>query len=123
MVNQTLYCLKKKWFLCLLAIAAMIPPASQAQVKDSLPVQKQPQKVVGRVSSQKGELLARVTIQETGSDNATLTDEQGTYTITVSGENAQLQFSSVGYLSKTLPVPEQMVWMWLWKKSLQPVTK
>lgn len=109
MVNQTLYCLKKKWFLCLLAIAAMIPPASQAQVKDSLPVQKQPQKVVGRVSSQKGELLARVTIQETGSDNATLTDEQGTYTITVSGENAQLQFSSVGYLSKTLPVPRTNV--------------
>ncbi|WP_211316388.1 TonB-dependent receptor plug domain-containing protein [Niabella yanshanensis] len=106
MVNQTLYCLRKRWLLVLILAIIWLPASLRAQVTDSSFVQKQPQKITGRISSQKGELLARVTVQEMGTDNATFSDEQGTYTITVSGENSQLQFSSVGYLPKTLPVPK-----------------
>ena len=109
MANQTLYCLRKRGLLVLLLAVILLPASLQAQVTDSSFVQKQPQKITGRISSQKGELLARVTVQEMGTDNATFSDEQGTYTITVSGENAQLQFSSVGYLPKTLPVPKTSV--------------
>lgn len=40
---------------------------------------------------------AGVVVKESGTENVTMTDEQGRFTISVSGENAQLEISHIGY--------------------------
>lgn len=65
-----------------------------------------PVKITGRVASQSGELLQGVSVMEAGTNNGVLTDERGAYAITVP-EAAQLEFSYVGYESKTFPVPKR----------------
>ena len=54
-------------------------------------------KVSGRVSDEKGELLAGVAVYEKGTTNGTLTDANGQYSITPTGTDPVLVFSSLGF--------------------------
>lgn len=55
--------------------------------------------VRGTVTDEQGLPMPGVNIIETGTNNGVATDASGNYTITVSGEDSKLIFSSVGYLS------------------------
>ncbi len=64
--------------------------------------------VSGKVTSgASGESLPGVNIIEKGTQNGTVTDVDGEYTISVSGEDAVLVFSFVGYLPEEVPVGGQ----------------
>src|SRR5258708_11314481 len=54
-------------------------------------------KVGGRVTNEKGEPLKDVTVLEKGTNNGTMTKEDGSYTLDVTNPNATLVFSFVGY--------------------------
>lgn len=58
--------------------------------------------VSGRVVNERGEPLQGVTVTEKGTQNATVTDANGNYSINV-GYNAVLEFTYVGYVSKEIP--------------------
>ncbi len=45
-----------------------------------------------------------IVVREAGQSNATVTNDQGVYSIDISNENATLEFSHVGYRSITIPV-------------------
>jgi TonB-linked SusC/RagA family outer membrane protein len=60
--------------------------------------------VSGRVSDEKGELLAGVAVYEKGTTNGTLTDENGQYTISLAGSNPILVFSSLGFEEQEIVV-------------------
>lgn len=65
--------------------------------------------VKGRVSGPKNEPLVNVSVQEKGKNNGTFTKDGGGYSITVTDANAVLVFSSVGYVTKEVPVNGQSV--------------
>lgn len=71
----------------------MIVPESEAKKV------KTPKNVSGRIVDSKGEALIGVTILEKGTNNGTITDFDGNYDLTVSGNDAILQYSYVGYNS------------------------
>src|SRR5690606_18618911 len=52
--------------------------------------------VTGRVMDADGTLLQGVTVEEIGVKNGTMTDANGTYTITMSKEQATLRFRLIG---------------------------
>lgn len=56
--------------------------------------------VTGRVSDEKGGVLAGVTVVEKGTQNGTSTDANGDYSISVAGNNSVLTFSFIGFSSK-----------------------
>ena len=61
-------------------------------------------KVAGKIKdAADGSVLTGVTVMEKGTSNGTMSDAQGTYSITVS-PNATLVFSYVGYLAQEVPV-------------------
>jgi TonB-linked SusC/RagA family outer membrane protein len=51
----------------------------------------------GKVTNEKGEPLNNVTVQEKGTNNGTVTKEDGSYSLDVTSPNATLIFSFVGY--------------------------
>lgn len=61
--------------------------------------------VKGKVTDEKAEPLAGVSVAVTGSNMQTQTDRNGAFTITVPGEHARLQFTYIGYDMQELPVP------------------
>ena len=64
--------------------------------------------VVGTVTGTGDDLpLIGVNIVEEGTLNGTATDVDGTYTLTVSGPNATLVFSFIGYVSQRVPIDGQ----------------
>ncbi|MFT3933443.1 MAG: von Willebrand factor type A domain-containing protein [Chitinophagaceae bacterium] len=65
--------------------------------------------VQGKVTDEKANGIIGVSITEKGTKTATVTDAQGNYTITVSGEKAVLLFSYVGYDTKQVPVKRNTV--------------
>ena len=58
---------------------------------------QQQQKVTGKVVDANNEPLIGVSVLEKGTTNGTITDFDGNYTLVVTGSNAVLQFSYVGY--------------------------
>lgn len=60
--------------------------------------------VTGRVTDTRNNPLPNVTVQEKGTSNGTSTKEHGTYSLNVSGENAVLVISSVGFLDQEVAV-------------------
>ncbi|NND35112.1 MAG: SusC/RagA family TonB-linked outer membrane protein, partial [Saprospiraceae bacterium] len=60
--------------------------------------------VSGRVQSEDGEPLIGVTILEEGTSNGTVTDFDGTYSMTVADDDAVLIFSYTGYKSTSVQV-------------------
>ncbi|MEP6613832.1 MAG: TonB-dependent receptor plug domain-containing protein, partial [Mucilaginibacter sp.] len=97
-------------FLCASAAqAASYRPGSKAgehfgTSKLSNSTVKAPVKVTGKVTDEKGLPLIGVNITERGARNNAVSDNKGTYTITVSSENAVLVFSYIGFSTKNEPV-------------------
>ena len=60
--------------------------------------------VAGRVTDASGEPLIGATVQEVGSTTGTVTDIDGNYRLSVSGAEATLQLSYIGYTLQTIPV-------------------
>ncbi|WP_029904870.1 TonB-dependent receptor [Prevotella sp. 10(H)] len=58
--------------------------------------------ITGRVSDQKGELLAGVVVVEVGTTNGVITDENGTYTIMVKSGSPVLKFTCIGFKEKVV---------------------
>ena len=65
-------------------------------------LQAQEYQVAGKVTESSGESLPGVNIVEKGTTSGTVTDEDGDYSLTVSGPEAILVFSYVGYLTKEI---------------------
>ena len=65
--------------------------------------------VSGRIVDSKGEALIGVTVLEKGTNNGTITDFDGNYTLTVSGDNAMLQYSYVGYSSVEMAAVKDII--------------
>ncbi len=61
-------------------------------------------KIVGVISSQRGERIPGVSVNEAGTNNITLSGENGEYAIHVLNREAKLTFSFIGFKSVTLPV-------------------
>lgn len=59
--------------------------------------------VTGTVTDTTGLALPGVTVREKGTNNATVTDTKGKYTLSV-GDNATLEFSFVGFVATNVPV-------------------
>lgn len=65
--------------------------------------------VSGKIVDSKGEALIGVTVLEKGTNNGTITDFDGNYTLTVSGDNAMLQYSYVGYNSVEMAAAQDII--------------
>jgi len=59
-------------------------------------------KITGKVTNDKGEALKGVSVQEKGTNNGTVTGDDGSYTLQVTSPNAILVFSYVGFGSKEI---------------------
>ncbi|MXV17234.1 SusC/RagA family TonB-linked outer membrane protein [Pedobacter sp. HMF7056] len=66
-----------------------------------------PVTVTGKVTDNKGEALPGVTVLEKGTTNTTATTGNGSFKITVAGEDAVLVFSFVGFDTKEVSVKRQ----------------
>ncbi|ANH84155.1 hypothetical protein A8C56_22705 [Niabella ginsenosidivorans] len=60
-------------------------------------------RITGKVTSQAGDPVSGASVQEKGTSNGTITNNNGEYTLTV-GNNAVLQISAIGYQSQEVPV-------------------
>jgi TonB-linked SusC/RagA family outer membrane protein len=65
-------------------------------------------RITGKVTGSNGESLAGVSVQVKGTSHGTVTDNNGSYTITVP-DNAVLVFSGIGFENKEVPVSGQPV--------------
>lgn len=70
---------------------------SKANASSSIKSTQQQQKVTGKVVDANNEPLIGVSVLEKGTTNGTITDFDGNYTLVVTGSDAVLQFSYVGY--------------------------
>ena len=66
-------------------------------VTAALPAAAQDATVTGRVTNEKGELMAGATVLEKGTQNAAITDVNGQYTLRLKSEDPVLVFSFLGY--------------------------
>jgi len=57
--------------------------------------------VTGKVTDDKGEALIGVSVSEQRTSNTVITNQNGSYSITVAGDNSVLVFQSIGYDTKT----------------------
>ena len=60
--------------------------------------------VKGKVTDSTGFGIPGVTVKEKGTTNAVATDQGGNYSIGVAGQGSTLEFSSVGYATREVPV-------------------
>lgn len=65
--------------------------------------------VKGKVTDSSGEALPGVAVLEMGTENGTVTNADGTYSITVEGEDVRLRFSFIGMDTKEISVGSQKV--------------
>ena len=65
--------------------------------------------VSGTVKNRTGEALANATIEQKGMQNAAVADADGTFRITVTGQNVTLIVSAVGYKNTEVPAPGNTV--------------
>ena len=65
------------------------------------------QRVTGKITDTKGEVVPGATIVEKGTTNGTVSDVDGNYTITTQGESPVLVFSFVGMVTQEIPVNGQ----------------
>jgi TonB-linked SusC/RagA family outer membrane protein len=66
-----------------------------------------PEAIKGKVTDEKGQPLPGVTVAEKGTTNVVTTNPSGDYTIKVSGSNAVLVFSFIGFASKEVAVGDR----------------
>jgi len=77
------------------------------QIADTKTRQPQQKEITGKVIDIDGIPLPGVNILEVGTNNGSVSDLDGNYSITVSTEDARLNFSFVGYLNEEIRVGEQ----------------
>lgn len=65
------------------------------------------QRVSGKVTNESGQPFANVSVKVKGTNSGTITNSEGVYNIPISGKNAVLVFSFVGYEDKEITVGEQ----------------
>jgi TonB-linked SusC/RagA family outer membrane protein len=70
----------------------------------SFPNAEQGLKISGKIVDADGKPLPGVNVLEIGTTNGVITDLDGNYSITVSSEDARLQFSFIGYLTEEVEV-------------------
>ncbi len=80
----------------------VITPANELEGKQQL-------RVTGKVTAMTGESLPGVNIVEKGTQNGTVTDLNGVYTINLRNAEATLVFSYIGYLTEEFEVAGQAV--------------
>jgi TonB-linked SusC/RagA family outer membrane protein len=68
---------------------------------------QQPISISGTVLNEKGEPLERVTVKETSSRNATLTDQQGMFKLLVSSLKSKLEISYIGHVTSIVSLNNQ----------------
>ena len=92
----------KKHFLCLLLLASggMTALAAESTSPTVADVTQQGVVVKGVVTDAKGEPIIGATVAEKGTQNATVTDIDGNYSLNVSNRNATLVVSYIGYISQ-----------------------
>ena len=65
--------------------------------------------ITGKVTSESGEALPGVSIVVKGTTQGTVTDLEGSYSLTIPDEEVTLIFSSIGYISLEVPVENRAV--------------
>lgn len=60
--------------------------------------------ITGKVYNQSKQVLPGVSVIEKGTNNATTTDLQGNYTLSIKNENAALTFSFIGYVTQEVSI-------------------
>lgn len=88
------------------AVAAQSPASAGASPAVQQVMQQQT--VTGTVTDNNGEPLIGVSVVERGTGNGTITDFDGKYSLTVSGPDAVLEFTYVGYTTTTAKVGTDM---------------
>ena len=91
--------------ICMLLSLAY--PYSEISAAANSFVQQDKVTVKGTVKDVKGELLIGVNILEKGTTTGTITDVNGEFTLSVSSENATLEFSYIGFATQEMPVGNQ----------------
>ena len=76
-----------------------IAPFIQANIKQI--------EITGKVTDEDGNAMPGVNVSEAGTSNGTVTDLGGVYSISVTDENAVLNFSFIGYISQSITVGSQ----------------
>ena len=92
----------KKHFLCLLLLVSggMTALAAESTSPTVAEITQQGVVVKGVVTDAKGEPIIGATVAEKGTQNATVTDIDGNYSLNVSNRNATLVVSYIGFLSQ-----------------------
>ena len=92
----------KKHFLCLLLLVSggMTALATESTSPTVAEITQQGVVVKGVVTDAKGEPIIGATVVEKGTQNATVTDIDGNYSLNVSNRNATLVVSYIGFLSQ-----------------------
>lgn len=81
---------------------------SNAEASKSMS-QAQERSIRGKVTNERGESLAGVTVILKGTKTGTTTDGQGNFTINVNGNSPTLVFSNLGYFTYEVPVGSQQI--------------
>lgn len=93
----------KRWKLTLFSSVLLVSTqqvlATDLNMESSVNIVAQQNRIEGQVLDNEGVPLAGVTVQEKGTTNSTVTNEDGEYTITVQSGTSILVFSYVGYES------------------------
>lgn len=76
---------------------------------DNMEILQSQRKITGRVMDVNGEILIGVNVMEAGTTNGTVTDINGTYTITLTTSTPVLRFTYVGFIEKEIPVGNQVI--------------
>lgn len=87
--------------ICTIGLLGISPQTFAAKATSSMAVQ-QSKKITGTVSDQMGPVIG-ATVKVKGTNNATVTDMDGNYSLNVS-QGQTLEFSYIGYISKTVKV-------------------
>src|SRR5690606_31685023 len=77
---------------------------AKRQANTAAPAFVQQRQITGKVTDEEGLALPGVTVQVKNTQIGTSTNEDGNYQITVSGSNARLVFSIMGYTGEERPV-------------------
>lgn len=83
--------------LCTVFLGISLPAFAQQQAES--------RKVTGQVTDENKEPMIGVSILIKGTSTGTVTDFDGKYTLTVPKSSQELQFSYIGYETKTAPIP------------------
>lgn len=78
--------------------------ASSARVENNV---TQKRSITGTITDQEGNSLANVTVTEKGTTNKVASQANGRFAITVNDQNALLQFSNIGFLTKEIAVHDK----------------